>query len=67
MWDTVVETATHLSHEMPCPTCGHGTHRFLACSDRCDCSGWRPSYGDGALALVLDCASSPTGRDTQVW
>jgi hypothetical protein len=54
MWDTVVETATHLSHEMPCPTCGHGTHLFLACSDRCDCRGWRPSYGDGALALVLD-------------
>ena len=54
MWDTVVETTTHLSHEMPCPTCGHATHSFLACSDRCDCGGWRPSYDDGAPALVLD-------------
>ena len=54
MWDTVVETTTHLSHEMPCPHCGHSTHRFLACSDRCDCGGFDPSYDDAALALVLD-------------
>lgn len=38
MWDTV-ETQTHpLSHEMPCPGCGHPTHTYLPCSDRCDCS-----------------------------
>jgi hypothetical protein len=54
MWDTVLETGSRLSHEMPCPTCGHAIHRFLACSDHCDCGGWRPSYGDGALALILD-------------
>ncbi len=53
MWDTVVENTTHLSHEMPCPSCGHGTHRFLACSDRCDCGGFNPSYDDENLALVL--------------
>jgi hypothetical protein len=51
MWDTVVETTTssRLSHEMPCPSCGHSTHRFLACSDICECAGWRPSYDDDLL------------------
>ena len=39
MWDTVVESATHLSHEMPCPRCGHSSHSYLPCSDRCDCPG----------------------------
>jgi hypothetical protein len=46
MWDTVVETTAPLSHEMPCQACGHAVHRFLACSDRCTCGGWRPSYDD---------------------
>src|ERR1700750_2233994 len=40
MWDTVAEIPAHLSHEMPCPWCGHETHRFLPCSDRCACGGW---------------------------
>jgi hypothetical protein len=31
MWDTVVESTTHLSHEMSCPWCHHSVHRFLPC------------------------------------
>lgn len=43
MWDTVAETQVsgtcveHLSHDMPCQTCGHAPHTFLACGDGCDC------------------------------
>lgn len=37
MWDTVETTRTHLSHDMPCPRCGHAAHTYLTCSDRCGC------------------------------
>lgn len=37
MWNTVETSSLHLSHELPCPRCGHGPHIFLACSDTCDC------------------------------
>ena len=37
MWDTVETTTTHLSHDMPCPRCGHATHTYLACSETCTC------------------------------
>jgi hypothetical protein len=37
MWDTVDTTTTHLSHDLPCPRCGHGLHTFLACGDDCAC------------------------------
>ncbi len=38
MFDTAPEiTPHHLSHDMPCPQCGHGRHTFLACSDSCGC------------------------------
>ncbi|WP_164519500.1 hypothetical protein [Nocardioides ferulae] len=37
MWDTVQSSDHPLSHDMPCPRCGHARHTFLACSDRCDC------------------------------
>lgn len=37
MWDTVETTSTHLSHDMPCATCGHAVHIYLPCSDSCDC------------------------------
>ncbi|WP_182481405.1 hypothetical protein [Nocardioides immobilis] len=39
MWDTTL-TATremHLSHDLPCPSCGHGVHTYLPCGDFCDC------------------------------
>lgn len=28
---------TCLSHDLPCPACGHARHTFLACSDTCAC------------------------------
>ena len=39
MYDTANEDepATNLSHEMPCPRCGHPPHLFLTCQDTCDC------------------------------
>ncbi|WP_181407511.1 hypothetical protein [Nocardioides sambongensis] len=38
MYDTVEEhTGLHLSHDRPCPLCGHAMHTFLACSETCDC------------------------------
>lgn len=38
MWDTVQTNDLHLSHDLPCPRCGHAAHTFLACSDTCDCA-----------------------------
>jgi hypothetical protein len=38
MWDTVVESSTQLSHDLPCPRCGHSGHRYLPC-DHCGCAG----------------------------
>ena len=37
MWDTVDTSSSRLSHDMPCPRCGHGRHTYLACSDTCSC------------------------------
>jgi hypothetical protein len=37
MWDTVQTNDTHLSHDLPCPRCGHALHTFLACGDECPC------------------------------
>ncbi len=39
MWDTVqhVRGTATLSHDLPCPACGHAAHSFLACSDECAC------------------------------
>lgn len=38
MWDTVESPTTqHLTHDMPCPHCGHATHTYLPCSDTCEC------------------------------
>jgi uncharacterized protein (DUF983 family) len=38
MWDAIGTEALHLSHDLPCPHCGHGAHSFLPCSDTCDCA-----------------------------
>jgi hypothetical protein len=39
MWDTVTDRRhAHLSHEMPCQSCGHPAHTYLPCSDVCDCT-----------------------------
>jgi hypothetical protein len=37
MWDTVETSPAHLSHDLPCPRCGHGIHTFLSCGDGCEC------------------------------
>jgi hypothetical protein len=37
MWDTVQTNALHLSHDLPCPECGHAAHSYLPCSDTCRC------------------------------
>lgn len=47
MWDTVDDQperssqpgppGQHLSHDRPCPRCGHAMHVFLACDKGCDC------------------------------
>ena len=38
MWDTVEPgDREHLSHDMPCPHCGHALHTYLACGDACAC------------------------------
>ncbi len=40
MWDTVQTnahtTGRHLSHDLPCPGCGHAAHTYLPCGDDCD-------------------------------
>jgi hypothetical protein len=50
MWDTVQTSEQHLSHDLPCPRCGHAVHTFLACSDSCDCA---PTAMPGADAPAL--------------
>ena len=37
MWDTVQTNEQHISHDMPCPRCGHALHTFLGCDDECGC------------------------------
>jgi hypothetical protein len=45
MWDTVQDlwgqgaagADQHLSHDRPCPRCGHAMHTFLACDASCGC------------------------------
>lgn len=37
MWDTVETSHEHLSHDLPCPYCGHATHRYLPCDWDCGC------------------------------
>lgn len=38
MWDTIQTDNLHLSHDLPCPRCGHAAHSYLPCSDTCDCA-----------------------------
>jgi len=48
MWDTAddaVDDTVHLSHDMPCPRCGHASHSYLECSPICLCE---PSLPPGA-------------------
>ena len=49
MWDTTQDSATHMSHDLPCSRCGHAAHTFLSCSDACDCV---PAPMPGAPAVT---------------
>ena len=49
MWDTVQTNETHLSHDLPCPRCGHALHTFLACGDECACA---PVVMPGSVTLA---------------
>ena len=49
MWDTVQSNELHLSHDLPCPACGHAAHMYLACSDTCGCP---PTVMPGTLTLA---------------
>ena len=54
MWDTVETTySVHLSHDLPCPRCGHAAHTFLPCSDTCDCARTVMPGTDGSTPLEL--------------
>ena len=52
MWDTIqnpVQTQGHpLTHDLPCPACGHAVHTYLPCDDACDCP---PTVMPGTTAL----------------
>ncbi len=37
MFDQAEDAGTRLSHDRPCPRCGHAMHTYLACSDTCAC------------------------------
>lgn len=49
MWDTTPNNHQHLSHDLPCPACGHAVHTYLACSDTCAC---RPTIMPGSVPLA---------------
>ena len=51
MWDTVQTDISrrHLTHDLPCPACGHAVHTYLPCDDSCDCP---PTVMPGAAVLV---------------
>lgn len=50
MWD-IPETIRHphLSHDLPCPRCGHASHTYLPCSETCGCV---PPQAPGSLAAA---------------
>ncbi len=37
-WTSDQTSRQHLSHDLPCPACGHAVHTYLACSDSCSCA-----------------------------
>ena len=51
MWDTVEASDIHMSHDLPCPRCGHAAHSYLPCSDVCDCA-WSGMPGATSTAQL---------------
>lgn len=37
MWNTDQTEPRQLSHDLPCPGCGHPVHTYLPCSETCTC------------------------------
>jgi hypothetical protein len=37
MWDNEPSKHEILSHDLPCPYCGHAGHRYLPCDRDCGC------------------------------
>ncbi len=60
MWDTVEHGrgSGTLSHDLPCPACGHPAHSFLACSETCACVP-PPVPGSGASRAAYIEAPDP--------
>ena len=55
MWDTQNTTSLHLSHDIPCPACGHGRHSYLPCSTECRCPAQPiPGYHESAGRDLVD-------------
>ncbi len=50
MWDTVSNNDQPLSHDLPCPRCGHAVHTFLSCDAHCDCAPFVMPGSDLAIA-----------------
>lgn len=60
-WSTEELVSAHLSHDLPCLSCGHGWHSYLPCSDSCDC---RPRPMPGADPTPVGAGPSPSGGRT---
>lgn len=52
MWDTVESTRGMLTHDMPCPHCGHAPHTYLPCSVECHCVPARLNDDTGTPVLA---------------
>ena len=51
MWDTAPSGQHTISHDRPCPACGHAAHTYLPCSDRCACT---PPGVPGGIELTRE-------------
>ncbi len=49
MWDTIQTSTSPLSHDLPCPRCGHESHIYLPCDDACGC---QPTLMPGSVGLT---------------
>ena len=49
MWDSPQTNQLHLSHDLPCPSCGHAAHLYLSCGDTCSCP---PTMMPGTVGLA---------------
>lgn len=52
MWDTAEPRTSRVTHDLPCPACGHASHTYLPCSDSCGC-GRTAMPGEAASDLFL--------------